>query len=610
LIGVLVSSLNEKKYFSFWADDISQEKSIWINFLKIVCNYPVAPIFHYGNYEKKVITELSVRYNINVDDILGRLCNLTSYIYGRIYFPTRTNRLKDLCNYLGYTWTIEGASGLDSIVWRNNYDKNQDLRFQNDLIVYNKEDCRNLFSLKDVVSAICSRDSVVPGVKAADDNNQLLSGSGKKAIDDFSALIKSAHGKYENSKISLRKDRYPKNNCGKPKKVGSRKIPKSQIDKIIRVARGRVCPIHKRKLSSTNLVGDVIIIDLIRAPKGIKKQTTKYWGYKGRCPNCSHRHNPPGLKVFGKSAKYGIGLKAWVAYQRLTMRLPFRKITQLLEDSFNITIASGGISDLFFSICSDYRTAEKTILKAMLQSPKIHVDETLINIQGNTQYVWVFTDGINVVFKLTSSRDSSIAHEMLENYEGVLISDFFSGYDAITCRQQKCWVHLIRDINDDLRKSPFDIEFEIFVLALRDLLMPIFDAVEKYGLKKRNLNKFQESVEMFYRNSIVNINYQSDITKKYVKRLNRYRKSLFVFLDNDLIPWNNNMAERALRHLAVQRKISGSFSASGMTEYLILLGVMQTCRFQNKPFLEFLMSGNKNISQFEGKRKVTGWSMS
>ncbi len=77
---------------------------------------------------------------------------------------------------------------------------------------------------------------------------------------------------------------------------------------------------------------------------------------------------------------------------------------------------------------------------------------------------------------------------------------------------------------------------------------------------------------------------------------------MFLFLEQNEIPWNNNMAERALRHLAVQRKISGSFFVSGITGYLILLSVMQTCRFQNKPFLEFLMSGEKNIDNFKGKK--------
>ena len=63
------------------------------------------------------------------------------------------------------------------------------------------------------------------------------------------------------------------------------------------------------------------------------------------------------------------------------------------------------------------------------------------------------------------------------------------------------------------------------------------------------------------------------------------------------------MAERALRHFAVQRKISGSFLTSGITDYLMLLGITQTCRFQNKPLLEFLMSGEKDIDQFKQSKR-------
>ncbi|BAZ03322.1 putative transposase IS66 (plasmid) [Tolypothrix tenuis PCC 7101] len=75
--------------------------------------------------------------------------------------------------------------------------------------------------------------------------------------------------------------------------------------------------------------------------------------------------------------------------------------------------------------------------------------------------------------------------------------------------------------------------------------------------------------------------------------------SLFTFLEQDTIPWNNNTAERAIRHLAIQRKISGSFSESGATSYLVLLGIMQTCRFQDKSLLKFFMSGEKDIDKFK-----------
>jgi hypothetical protein len=148
------------------------------------------------------------------------------------------------------------------------------------------------------------------------------------------------------------------------------------------------------------------------------------------------------------------------------------------------------------------------------------------------------------------------------------------------CRQQKCLVHLIRDLNDDLWKAPFDREFEAFVLEVRTLLVPILEAVDRYGLKRRHLHRFRKEVECFYDRAIISGESASDLVGTYRKRFQRYRESLFTFLDQDGIPWNNNMAERAIRQLAIQRKISGTFFKNVASEYLRLLAISQTCRFQ------------------------------
>jgi predicted RecB family nuclease len=609
LIGIYVYSPDIQKYYPLWANSMLEEINIWISFIEIVKRYSSAKIFHYGSYEKKVIKQLGDRYDTNIDELIDRLCNVNEFIYGRIYFPTRTNRLKDLGKYLGFTWTAEDPSGLNSIVWRHDYDKKNNFKIRNDLITYNHEDCTNLKKLKDIVRSICIHDPKISNIKAVNDKNQLLNTSSSQIVKDFETLIKSAHGRYEDLKLSIKKSSKKKDDVDKSRKSNVEIIPKSKIDKLVYVPRGRICPSHKCVLFHTELVAEIVIIDLVCSTKGIKRVITKYWGYKGRCPKCSHRHHPPGISKYPRGTKYGYGFKAWIAYQRLAMRLPYRKISQLLEDSFSVEVGSGGINSIFRNFSTNYIISENKIFTAMLKSQKIHVDETLVNIQGKIQYVWVFTDDKHVVFKLTATRESTIVHQLLKNYKGVLVSDFFAGYDAVECPQQKCWVHLIRDINDDLHKFPFDFEFELFVSSLRDILIPIFDTIEKYGLKKRNLNKFNKYIVKYYRKNIDEIQYESDIARKYQKRLSRYRNQLFVFLDHDGIPWNNNMAERALRHLAVQRKISGSFFASGMTDYLILLGVMQTCRFQNKPLLEFLMSVEKDIDRFKGKKNIKGWIM-
>jgi len=214
------------------------------------------------------------------------------------------------------------------------------------------------------------------------------------------------------------------------------------------------------------------------------------------------------------------------------------------------------------------------------------------------QWVWVFTDGEHTVFKLTETREAAIVHDFLTGYDGILISDFYTGYDSVQCRQQKCWPHLIRDINDDLWAAPFDAELESLALEVRNLIIAIMAGVQKYGVKKKYLGKFQKGVEELYEEGITNKRYRSDLAVKYQKRFIRYRESLFTFLELDDIPWHNNTAETALRHLTIQKKISGSFFESLTHDYLVLLGIRQTCRFQGKSFFRFLFSREKDMDKF------------
>jgi len=139
--------------------------------------------------------------------------------------------------------------------------------------------------------------------------------------------------------------------------------------------------------------------------------------------------------------------------------------------------------------------------------------------------------------------------------------------------------------------------------AVRDLLVPIFADVDRYGLKTRHLHKHRKAVDRFYGTYIERGETECELVAKYQKRFSQYSESIFRFLEVDGLPWNNNTAEQAIRHLAIQRKISFSFSASGADEYLPRLGIAQTCRFQDKSFLRFLLSGEKDVDAYVKRRR-------
>jgi hypothetical protein len=130
------------------------------------------------------------------------------------------------------------------------------------------------------------------------------------------------------------------------------------------------------------------------------------------------------------------------------------------------------------------------------------------------------------------------------------------------------------------------------------LLKRIIDTVHKYGLKKFHLARHKKEVETFFL-QIFNSEYKSKLAQKYQLRFQKYKNKLFTFLDYDEVPRNNNLAEHAIKHLArYRRNVDGLFSEKGLQEYLILLSIYQTCKYNGLKFFQFLLSKEKNIFQY------------
>jgi hypothetical protein len=169
----------------------------------------------------------------------------------------------------------------------------------------------------------------------------------------------------------------------------------------------------------------------------------KYSGEERYCSRCKRHYEPPTIKRLGGQT-FGRGFRAWAVYQRIVLRLPYRPITQAMEELFHETASETSIISFVEEFAEDYRRTESILVTCLRESPFVHVDETRLSMGGVDHYVWVFTDGRHVVFRLTETRETKIVQELLRGYQGVLVSDFYAGYDPLDCRQEKCWVHLIR----------------------------------------------------------------------------------------------------------------------------------------------------------------------
>ena len=607
LIGLLICENNTCSYHAFWADTAQDEGHMWNTFLGTASQYPNAPLYHYGSYDPRALLTLSKRHGAEIAGLEKRLININASLYGNVYFPVRSNGLKEIGKFLGAKWTAANASGLQSLVWRHHWDQTSNTQYQDVLVTYNQEDCLALKLLIDELSNIKASVQTLSHVDFADHPKRQATQGGEEVHSQFETLLEFAHANYDKRKIRFR----PNEEDQKPVQEkqyhhvkkgyqGHRKV-RPKATKVIYVPAREVCPHHDEPLRPSKQLSKRLIINLVVAKNGIRKTITEYVGSQGYCAKCCRSYAPPEIKKYGSNQLYGYEFQAWLVYQRVALRMTYVSIAEMVTEQFHEKMPASYTVTSIKNLSSSYADTEKDIIRHLLESPFLHADETPITIKGASQYVWTFTTDKYVIFQLSKTREATIAHEFLKNYDGILITDFYSGYDAIACRQQKCWVHLIRDLNDDLWLYPFDSQYETFVSEVRNLIIPIMEAVQKYGLKKRHLQKFMKRVSAFYVRTITGKRYTSELVIKYQKRFIRYRDSLFTFLQHDGIPWHNNTAERALRHIAKQQQISMNFHEAATHEYLRLLGIKQTCRFQNKSFFQFLLSRERDIDQFRGR---------
>ena len=191
LAGLLVCRGGEAEYESFWADDATGEAAMWSALIERLAAFPDSPVYHYGNYEKKAFATLAKRHGSG-GGLSDRLVNVASSVYGKVYFPVRSNGLKPLGRFLGAAWTDPQASGLQSLVWRHRWEMTRDERFRQSLLRYNREDCEAVRLLVDRLDQIRRDAASDPTIEFASRPKRHATETGKAVHGQFERILKSA----------------------------------------------------------------------------------------------------------------------------------------------------------------------------------------------------------------------------------------------------------------------------------------------------------------------------------------------------------------------------------------------------------------------------------
>ena len=614
LIGLRYTSGDTSMHASFWANDVSEEKEMWAAFLRALAQIDRPQLIHYGSYETLFLKRMKERYHDVVehpaflDQLMKESVNVLSVIYAQIYFPTYANGLKEIAQYLGFHWSESNASGLHTLMWRWEWECSKDTRLQQKLVTYNAEDCEALERVTTAVAHLCQGpgeaaqaiENTIVHVETMKHDNPYHFGRNEFALPEFDAINKAAYWDYQRDKIYIRSSPRLQLVARKGAKARPKALP---VNKVIRCQPPVCCPRCQATHIRRHRRYSKIVYDVKFDRTGVKRWIVQYCFERYSCHDCEAIFAPP-HRPWTRS-KFGAGLLAYTIYQVIELHVPQMIVRQSLNQLFHLQLASQVVNRQKSTAAQMYQGTYEGILRTIVEGRLIHADETQVSIEGKRAYVWVFTTLEEVAYYYTETREGDFLHELLREFSGVLVSDFYAAYDAMPCAQQKCLIHLIRDLNTDLLKQPFNLELQGLVRDFALLLKPIIETIDRFGLTAQYLRKHKAFVCRFYRD-LSTRDYQSESAEYYKKRFEKNQGKLFIFLDYDGIPWNNNNAEHAIKAFASLRKVIGGVSTEkGIREYLTLLSICKTCQYKGVSFLDFLRSGEKNIDVFM-KRGLRG----
>jgi len=325
----------------------------------------------------------------------------------------------------------------------------------------------------------------------------------------------------------------------------------------------------------------------------VEHQVIKRW-----CAWC-HRWQMPHLDLSGQvvgQERIGVRIASLIAYLRTTLRLPVRRIQAYLQTVHQLSLSVGAIVELLHHLRRALQPALDHLKGQARASPILHADETGWREAGQNGYIWsLSTPGPEAVryYEYDPSRAGAVAVRLIgSDYRGHLVSDFYGGYNGLPGPHQRCWVHLLRDLNALVERHGPDVrvrQWVVQVVAVYRLAqqrlgqVPALTPVQRQAFYDRLVERVTELARQHAQT-------KGHVCQALAKRLLRHQTELFQFVRVEGLPADNNAAERSVRAVVSMRKISGGTqSAEGSKTRMALASLFETWHARGlNPFDECL----------------------
>jgi len=343
-------------------------------------------------------------------------------------------------------------------------------------------------------------------------------------------------------------------------------------------------------------------------------EVTEHQAATGVC-GCGKKHTAAFPEGITGPVQYGHTLEGLILYLNSYHLLPLQRIQEFMGDVFKVPLSQGTVRNIAQRAYLSLEETEEFIRRSIRASPVIHVDETRLSVGGKTQ--WLHSCGAEnfTLYWSHEKRNTEAMKEagVLTNYKGRAVHDYWYPYFQFGCSHALCNAHHLRELTffeEELQQK--------WAGKMIRLLCTIKATVGR--ARRRNRDRIHPATRAAYwerYNTLLKEGYKTNPTpgirrfpgksgrrkqhpaRNLLDRFTKHAHEVLAFMDDFSVPFDNNAAERDIRMVKVQQKISGCFrSPFGAKSFCRIRSYIASVKKHGFNILDYLIklfnsNGNK-----------------
>jgi transposase len=313
----------------------------------------------------------------------------------------------------------------------------------------------------------------------------------------------------------------------------------------------------------------------------------------------------PGPRKLIPGGRYSPAFAVEVAASKYLDHLPLERQSRIMQRE-GLEVGSQTLWDQLDALAGHLEPTYRELGRRALASPLVHADETHWRLMAKSErkkyWVWCLTSTDTVYCRIFDNRSKGAAQQLLAGYQGTVVADGYCAYEALAragpgFTLAHCWSHVRRKFVEieshypgqaqeilDLIGDLYAVERDVLTHDVED--SPAARLALRAQLRAERSRALVERIRVWAES-------QRILPRSGLGQAIGYMQELWAgltrFLNDPLIPLDNNPVERALRGLVVGRKNHyGSRSSRGCEVAALFYSLIETaklCGVEPKSYL-------------------------